>query len=135
MEGASYTGALPRSVLIKLQQNAAMLIYPSIYDEMCCIVALEMHAAGCAIVTTEKAALAERVRDGVDGYLIPGSPGTPAYDEFFIERVVELLNDPKKCREMGTAGRAYVKMFDHTELAKSWVERFEQILSGRNCCG
>lgn len=132
MPNASYTSVLPRSALIELQQRAAMLIYPSIYDEMCCIVALEMHAAGCAIVTTDRAALSERVRDGVDGYLIPGSPGTPAYDEFFVERVVELLNDPDKCCKMGAAGREVVRAYDHTVLAKQWIERFEHILRGRN---
>lgn len=132
MKGCAYTGVLSRSELIRVQQNAALMIYPSIYDEMCCIAALEMSAAGCTIVTTDRAALSERVRDGVDGYLIPGAPGTPAYDEFFVERVIELLREPEKCRRMGLAGREAVREYDHKLLAEQWIERFESILKGRN---
>lgn len=132
MDNIEYLGPIPRSELIELQQRASLLIYPSIYDEMCCITALEMHAAGCAIVTTDRGALSERVRDGVDGYLIPGSPGTPAYDEYFVERVIELLRDSDKCHEMGKAGREEAKKYDHKVLAEQWIECFEHILGRRN---
>lgn len=127
LPNAKYLGPIARSELVSLQCEASLLLYPSTYEEMCCITALEMHAAGCAIVTTDRAALSERVRDGVDGYLIPGSPGTPAYDEFFLERAMELLQDPRKCKEMGRAGREAAQKYNHTTLAEQWIERFERM--------
>lgn len=127
---ARYLGPIPRSELIALQLQASLLLYPSVYDEMCCIAALEMHAAGCAIVTTERAALAERVRDGIDGYLIPGTPGTPAYDEFFLERVIELLRNPERARKFGRAGREEARKYDHKVLAKQWVDIFQHMIGG-----
>lgn len=127
LPNARYMGPMPRSELIALQQRASLLTYPSIYDEMCCITALEMHVAGCAIVTTDRAALSERVRDEVDGYLIPGTPGTPAYDDFFVERTVKLLRNPKLCQEFGQAGREIARRHDHLVLAEQWVKRFEEL--------
>lgn len=127
---AAYLGPIPRSELVALQHRASLLLYPAVYDEMCCIAALEMHAAGCAIITTGRAALAERVRDGIDGYLIPGTPGTPAYDEFFLDRAIELLRNPEKVRKFGRAGREEARKYDHKILAKQWTDLFSHMIGG-----
>lgn len=130
LPGVRYLGPIPRSALVALQHRASLLLYPSVYDEMCCIAALEMHAAGCAIVTTDRAALSERVRDGIDGYLIPGTPGTPAYDEFFFERAIELLRNPEMVRQFGIAGRKEAEKHDHRVLAKQWIATFNDVIGG-----
>ena len=121
-------GPIPRPELVEWQKKASLLIYPTIYDEMCCITALEMHAAGCAIVTTDRGALSERVRDGVDGFLVLGNPGTSAYDDLFIERTIELLRDNEKCVSFGLAGREQAERFSYQNLAEQWLKRFEEIL-------
>ena len=123
-------GPISRSELINWQLRSSLLVYPSVYDEMCCIVALETHAASATMVTTDRGALSERVRDGQDGYLIPGNPGTPAYDDFFIDRVVELLQNPERCRAFGEAGRVAVQVYDHEAQARRWLKRFEEMQNG-----
>ena len=104
-----------------------MMVYPSIYDEMCCIAALESAAAGCAIVATDRAALSERVRDGISGYLVPGTPGTEEHDDLYVEHVVDLLQDSEKRSKMGRAGREMVQQYDHAALAKQWIAKFEEM--------
>lgn len=111
-----------------LMQCSGLMLYPSTYDEQCCISALEAAAAGLPIITTNRAALAERVIDGVTGYLIDGEPGTPEYDEMFVEKAAELLFDHEKAAEMGRLGREMAKAFDYEVLAKEWVKRFKEIL-------
>lgn len=127
MPNVTVAGVLTHSKLVELQKSASIMAYPSVYDEMCCISALEAHAAGCAIVTTDRAALKERVIDGKTGYLIKGSPGTSSYDKQFVDRVVELLKYPDRCGMMGAAGKEEARNFDHKVLAAQWVKEFKKL--------
>ena len=68
--------------------------------------------------------MAEMVEEGVTGLLVPGGN-----IEALSDRMVELLNSPKRCAEMGEAGRARVReKFLWTQV----VDRIEAGL--RNAC-
>jgi glycosyltransferase involved in cell wall biosynthesis len=125
----NYLGPLKRSHLQRIQQQAQLLLYPSTYDEMCCITALEMAAAGCPIVTTDRAALSERVIDGKTGYLIKGTPGTPEYDYEFVRQAVKLLTLSKLRAKMGVEARRFVEPHSYRNLCQQWLTRFESMMS------
>ena len=130
MPNVAYLGPISRSRLQGIQQQAELLLYPSTYDEMCCITALEMAAAGCPIVTTDRAALSERVIDGKTGYLVKGTPGTPEYDTEFVEKAVKLLTNPSLSAMMGGEARVIAKPHSYRNLCQQWLERFESMLHG-----
>jgi glycosyltransferase involved in cell wall biosynthesis len=129
LAGVTYAGALSRPAYQQAMMGAAVMAYPSVYDEMCCIAALEAAASGTVIVTTDRAALSERVIDGVTGYLIAGEPGTPEYDDAFVGRVAELLTQPDKRRAMGRKAREAAAAHDYDVLAAEWVQRFQGMLA------
>jgi glycosyltransferase involved in cell wall biosynthesis len=65
---------------------------------------LEAMSVGCPAVATLVGGVAELVREGENGFLVPpGESGTLA------ERIIELLRDPARRQAMGRAGRLRVK--------------------------
>jgi len=124
MPHVTVTGMLPRSELQRLQVTAELLLYPSTYEEQCCIAALEASAAGMAIVTTPIGALSERVIQGETGYLIPGMPGEPAYDDWFADRALEIIQDQALVVRMGNKARDSVRQYSYDRLCEQWMQRF-----------
>lgn len=84
-------GNVLQSKLAREFMRSAILAYPNTFAETSCITALEAQAAGCAIVTSAKAALPETVADA--GILIPGEPGTLEYHQAFVDALDRILSD------------------------------------------
>lgn len=125
LPNAQYVGIVCRHNLRDLMQMAAVMLYPSIYDEMCCIAALEAQAAQCPLVTTNRGALSERVDQGKSGYLISGMPGERNYDDEFVTRTIELLLDPELRKRMGKAARVKAVAHAYPMQARLWINRFK----------
>jgi phosphatidylinositol alpha-1,6-mannosyltransferase len=68
------------------------------------IVYLEASASGLPVVAGDSGGAPDAVRDGETGYVVGGRDvGAIAH------RIVELLDDPVRAKEMGAAGRAWVE--------------------------
>ena len=85
---------------------------------------IEAHAAGLPIVTTATAGCPEVVEDSVTGF-------TVRYDaKALAERVIDLLADAGKRREMGRRGRERVyDTFNWERMADAYADLFQQIVS------
>lgn len=125
--GVEYLGPIPRSQLQQLQMSAELLLYPTTYDEMCCISALEASAAEMAIVTTNRGALSERVGRGINGYLIDGHPSESLYQAQFVQAAIRILKDQNLQRFLGIQGKGRAAKHDYAILAEQW----EAELNGR----
>lgn len=86
--GVIYHGALPKDDLYGLIQSCNALLYPCTFPESSCITAIEAMALGTYPVTTDAYALTETC--GEYGHLITGQPGTPEYDDTFVNTVIDL---------------------------------------------
>lgn len=109
--------------LVREYMRSAVLVYPNIVFETCCMVALEAIAAGCPAVTSRNSALPETVGDC--GFTIGGELGSPAYLDEFSKTVSKLLSDDtlwnslhERCRARAAAELSWEKVAD----------RFEQLL-------
>jgi glycosyltransferase involved in cell wall biosynthesis len=123
-----YVGPVSRATYNRLVRSSGLLLYPTDYEEQCCIAALECSSGRCAIVTTALAALNERVRNGFNGFLIQGKPGNKEYDDDFVQRSVQLLNNRGLQMEMGRAGRKLARQHDYPVLAAEWATKFGMLL-------
>jgi glycosyltransferase involved in cell wall biosynthesis len=65
---------------------------------------LEYMGAGRAVVATDVGGAREAVREGETGYIVSAGD-----DRSMSERIISLLRDPQRAREMGERGRAIVK--------------------------
>jgi glycosyltransferase involved in cell wall biosynthesis len=68
---AAFHGRFPDGALPRLLTSVDVLVVPSTCPESFGIAAREAHLAGRPVLTTDRGALPESVRDGVDGLLVP----------------------------------------------------------------
>ncbi len=76
-----------------------LLLFPSFRDGMPNAL-LEAMACARPVIATPVGGIADVVRDGVNGFLVP-----PADADALAQRVLELLDDPTTCRAVGAAAR------------------------------
>jgi glycosyltransferase involved in cell wall biosynthesis len=84
--------------LLKLFAEADLFVLPSL-GECLAVVLMEATAAGLPVITTDVGALAEAVRPGETGIIVP-----PKDVKALREALSTLLDDPSRRRSMGRAG-------------------------------
>ena len=120
-----YVGKVPRSRLVKLQLEAEIMSYPSVYEELFCISAAECQVAGALPVTSAAGALPTTNEFGI---VIPGNPKTAMWVDSFAGRVVSLLNHEDKYMtdRQALMRRGARTRFDWDKIASQWEEIFEE---------
>ena len=126
--GSLYHGSLLQKELAEKMSQAYSLSYPNTYDETFCITALEAQAAGLPVITSARAALLERIEDGVDGFLIKGNPGDPDYDKAYLEAHRQLITNPELWQKMSAAGLKKAKNFSYDKVAHKLEDDLKNVL-------
>lgn len=80
-----------------------LLLLPTLHDGLPNAL-LEGMACECAVIGTTVGGIPDALQDGVNGKLIP-----PGDTHALTQAIQELLADPVRCREFGTAARATVE--------------------------
>ena len=107
--GTHFGGAIGREALWQLlSQEADVVVVPSVWYETASLVTQEAFAAGVPVVASQLGALAERVRDGVDG--LHFAPGDAAA---LRERLARLQNDRELLDELRSKIRPVRTMDEH----------------------
>lgn len=120
-------GRVDRGTLDRLYREAALLCVPSILDRAS-MVALDAAAYGLPVVTNPFGAGAERVVDGVTGYVV--DPRDPAALSTVL---VRLLRDPALRRSLGSAGRDRVeKEFTWDAVGAKIADRIRSVLHAQD---
>lgn len=86
-----------------IMQACDVMVLASLQDPFPWVV-LEAMAAGKPVVATNVEGVPEAVVHGKTGFLVP-----PADPQAMAEAIMTLLDDPKRAREMGAAGKARVR--------------------------
>jgi starch synthase len=124
---------------IQLYSHCEVFCCPSVYEPFG-IINLEAMACRAPVVASAVGGILEVVVDGQTGYLVPfaADPVTsfPTEPEQFSRdlatRITELLDDPKKAKAMGEAGRKRaVEQFSWTAIAAQTVELYRRLVSAR----
>jgi glycosyltransferase involved in cell wall biosynthesis/2-polyprenyl-3-methyl-5-hydroxy-6-metoxy-1,4-benzoquinol methylase len=89
LPNVSIIGALTKAQLAELQRKCDLLVYPTEFDEVSCITAMEAMHAGLPMLTSEKAALPETCK-GAGVKLLPLDDGK-ADESAFVEWIQELI--------------------------------------------
>jgi glycosyltransferase involved in cell wall biosynthesis len=86
---------------------------------------LEYMAASLPVVATDVGGAREAIAEGETGYLVASGD-----DETMAERVIELLNDPKRARAMGERGKLIVaEKFSCNSHLQNTLELYDELLS------
>lgn len=122
LDGVHYCGTVKQDRLAREQMESELLLYPSTFDETCCVTAMENQTAGTPIISSKRAALIETVKPGC-GVLLDGKPHSAEYKESFVRAVKDLLtNDDSKWEQMHT--ECLKQNFSWKNLANKWLTEF-----------
>ena len=98
---------------------ADALVFPTLGDPYGHVVQ-EAMAVGLPVITSSTAGdIADRVVDGVTGFIVP-----PADPGALRDRMQELADDAGLRRSLGAAGQRRIQAWD----TETWAERFEQMV-------
>ena len=124
---------------IQLYSHCAVFCCPSVYEPFG-IINLEAMACRAPVVASAVGGILEVVVDGVTGYLVPFAadpvtsfPTEPQqFSRDLATRITELLDDPKKAKMMGEAGRKRaVEQFSWTAIAAQTIDLYRSLIASR----
>ncbi len=115
---------LSKRELAKLQAESEVMLYPTDFNEMFCISALECLAVGTPIISSKKAAMVERVKDGGNGFLIDLRYKSPAYRKEFIDKACYFFENQNIKGAFSKNALDCSTNMNFEQLAKEWEAEF-----------
>ena len=116
--------SIPKLELAKLQAQSEIMLYPTDFNEMFCISALECLASRTPIITSKKGALIERIESGFNGFLIDEQPNTNQYRQKFIENTVNFFKRDESKKDLFNNSIQSASSMNFEVLAKEWEQEF-----------
>jgi glycosyltransferase involved in cell wall biosynthesis len=119
----SMLGHLPQPEVERRTAVAWVQAIPSLWTEPFGLVAVEAMMRGTAVVASASGGLAEIVRDGKTGFLVP-----PGDAEALTEALVHLLQDRELAEQMGRAGRKIaLAHFSESTFVNRFIQLYETL--------
>ena len=124
-DGVRDLGPLAKEDYYRLLASSGFLLYPCGFAEISCLTVLEAQALGTPLVTSQRFALSESVRE--PSFLIPGRPGSDSYCDLFVERVLEFYRDYESARDRAEKTSEIVRAgHDWRSITADWVRRLQK---------
>jgi glycosyltransferase involved in cell wall biosynthesis len=115
-------GSVPHAHMLSYMQACDLMVFPSITDGSPNKV-LEAMLAGRAVVASDVGGIAEMIRDGADGLLVP-----PRDAGRLASAVESLLDDPLRRQALGESARARVlSEFTPTHERAAWLRCYGEV--------
>jgi 1,4-alpha-glucan branching enzyme len=106
----------------RLLRNAAVTVFPSLYEPFG-IVALEAMTAGSPVVVSDVGGLADVVEHGQNGLKMYAGDARS-----LATQVNVLLDDPVWAQHLAEAGRQSVKQYDWSRIAQQTITVYQRVL-------
>jgi glycosyltransferase involved in cell wall biosynthesis len=111
-----FCGSISREEVPDFLRSVDVLAVPSNYMETGPLVVLEAHAFGVPVMGADLGGISERIRNGVDGWLLPFDDSTAwaaAIQEIAFDRVklAQIASNVEPCRTMGDVASDMVALY------------------------
>lgn len=123
-DGITHYGRVGHGELDKITMECGIWAYPTDFDEINCITALNCQRLGCVPCVINKAALKETVGSGVK---VEGDIFDPEVYEAYLEALLDLMGDEKRWKEEQVKGVEFVKDYAWANIAKQWTKVFGEL--------
>jgi glycosyltransferase involved in cell wall biosynthesis len=119
--GITEHGRVGKKELEKIRNACGIWAYPTDFDEINCITALESQRDGLVPVVMNKAALAETVQSGIK---IEGDIFIRDTFMEYRDALISLMKDEERWKVESEKAKEFAKSYDWTLLAREWVKEF-----------
>lgn len=121
-----FLGRIDDPTLHGWYEAASLFVHPTLYEGSS-LVTLEAMAHRRAVVATSAGGLPDKVKPGVNGWLVP-----PGDEEALAKALREATADAGRLRAMGAASRAIVEAeFSWPSVVERLLEVYDELLPGR----
>jgi glycosyltransferase involved in cell wall biosynthesis len=115
-----FHGRYENEAVGEILEGLDLVVIPSIWEETYCLVFQEAMAARRPVIVTRVGGLADRVVDGVNGFLVP-----PDDAQAMAGRMSEVLGDLGRSRNSLNYDRTAIGL---DEDARGWIELYRQAI-------
>lgn len=129
--GVELMGPLAKLDYYRLLAGAQAVLYPCVFPEISCLVALEAQALDVPVITSDRFALRESVV--TEAFRVAGDPGSTAYLEAFVQTALHWLGPARQQARLlaARAGEKVRRRHDWRRIAAEWEALFGQHLEAR----
>lgn len=120
-DGITNHGKVGREELAKIRNGCGIWVYPTDFNEINCMTALECQVSGVVPCVINKAALQETVGSGIK---VDGDIYDPDTREEYLKQLLALMGDEKRWKEEQLKGVEFAKKFTWLNLAQEWIKEF-----------
>ena len=118
------TGQLNRNEIKELLNKATIVIVPEQWENMSPLIIIEAMSAGKPIVASNLGGIPELIEDGISGLL--AHYNTPSD---FADKVIYLLRNPEKSKELGLTARTRIALMSNKEkIAQEYLSIYKQLI-------
>jgi len=126
-ESVRFRGSVAHEKILYEMEKACMLVVGSRMDTSPNVIT-EAHAVGIPVIGTNAGGIPEMIDYGRDGFVVPVDDA-----DTMSQRMEFLLNDMKRCAEMGRSGRNKIrKLNDPSRVADDHIAFYNEILAGKH---
>lgn len=122
-EGIIHHGRLGKDKLRELRLKCGIWAYPTNFDEINCITAIECQKDGLVPVVINRAALKEVVQSGIK---VEGKIEDMDVQDAYRAALIELMQDDKRWKAEEKNARSVVEKYSIEKIAKEWVKVFSE---------
>ena len=115
----TFTGRLPNDRTLALMAKSQFFVMPSVREGFG-IVYAEAMACGCVAIGTEGEGIADLIRSGENGYLVPADA-----PEAIVETITTSLQHPEELRAVAEAGRTAAQRLTWARNAQAYCDLME----------
>ena len=122
-EGIHHMGRLGKEELYNLREKCGIWAYPTDFEEINCITALEAQSQGCVPVTISLAALSQSVGSGVK---VQGDIRDLNVQKEYLKELLAIMGDTKKWEEESKKARKFARDYKWDNVYKLWINEFNK---------
>lgn len=122
-KGITNHGRVGQPDLRRARLECGIWAYPTDFDEINCITALECQRDGCVPCVINRAALKETVGSGVR---VEGDIFDPEVKDEYLKQLLSLMGDTARWKKEQAKGREFAKDFSWDKIAKQWHHLFTE---------
>lgn len=123
-DGITHHGRVGKKELNDATKKCGIWAYPTDFDEINCITALNCQKYGCVPCVINKAALKETVGSGVK---VDGDIYDPETYDLYLKELLDLMGDEKRWKQEQKKGKVFAKDFGWSLIADSWIQEFTDL--------
>jgi glycosyltransferase involved in cell wall biosynthesis len=122
-KGITHHGRLGKKELAKVRKSCGIWAYPTNFQEINCITALDCQFDGVVPVTMDYGALQETVGAGIK---VKGDIKDVNTQKEYLNALLKLMGNKKYWESLVKDGKKFAKDFTWDKIAGKWIEFFEK---------